>query len=130
MSEAQQPAPAPADRRTYVVDAPERREGAGDPEPAPDRRTYVVDRIEAGVATLVADEEPVSGASGDVEVRVEELPFQVAEGDVLHVPTRPDGILVWGAAATDPAARARRLAQAEERLARLRKRDPGGDVVL
>lgn len=130
MSEAQQPAPAPADQRTYVVDAPERRE-AGDPEPAPaDRRTYVVDRIEAGVAALVADEEPVSGASGDVEVRVEELPFQVAEGDVLRVPVRPDGALLWGAAAADPAARARRLAQAEERLARLRKRDPGGDVVL
>lgn len=130
MSEAQQPAPAPADRRTYVVDAPERREGAGDPEPAPDRRTYVVDRIEAGVAALVADEEPVSGASGDVEVRVEELPFQVAEGDVLRVSVRPDGALLWGAAAADPAARARRLTQAEERLARLRKRDPGGDVVL
>lgn len=130
MSDAQQSAPAPA--------------------PA-DPRIYVVDRIERDVAVLVADEAPAQAASGDpsdsvhdsrangqgeataqeeAEIPVGELPVTVAEGDVLRIPVWPDGTLVWGAAVLDPSARAQRLREAEERLARLRKRDPGGDIVL
>lgn len=131
MSDAQQSAPAPA--------------------PA-DPRIYVVDRIERDVVVLVADAEPeaasgdpTQAASGDpsdsghdsratgqeeAEVPVGELPVSVAEGDVLRIPVWPDGTLVWGAAVLDPSERAERLREAEERLARLRKRDPGGDIVL
>lgn len=124
MSDAQQSAPAPA--------------------PA-DPRIYVVDRIEGDLAVLVADEAPAQAASGDpsdslhdsrakglaeAEIPVGELPVRVAEGDVLRIPVWPDGTLVWGAAVLDPSARAQRLREAEERLARLRKRDPGGDIVL
>lgn len=109
MSEAQQPAPAPA---------------------SADPRTYVVDRIEAGIAVLVADEPPAQGAPDETSASVRELPAGVAEGDVLRVPVWPDGTPVWQAAVPDPSARAQRLKEAEERLARLRKRDPGGDIVL
>lgn len=124
MSDAQQSAPAPA--------------------PA-DPRIYVVDRIEGDLAVLVADEAPAQAASGDPSdsvhasratgqeeagIPVGELPVSVAEGDVLRIPIWPDGTLVWGAAVLDPSARAQRLREAEERLARLRKRDPGGDIVL
>lgn len=124
MSDAQQSAPAPA--------------------PA-DPRIYVVDRIEGDLAVLVADEAPAQAASGDpsdsvhdsrtkgpaeAEIPVGELPVSVAEGDVLRIPVWPDGTLGWGAAVVDPSARAQRLREAEERLARLRKRDPGGDIVL
>jgi len=89
-------------------------------------RIYVVDRIEGDrerLAVLVPDQ----GAA--VEVPVRQLPRGCAEGDVLRVPVRGGGP-VWGEAVWDAAEKARRLADARERLRRLRNGDPGGDVVL
>ncbi|MBU6367881.1 MAG: DUF3006 family protein [Gemmatimonadetes bacterium] len=89
-------------------------------------RLYVVDRIEGDgerLAVLVPDQ----GAA--VEVPVRQLPRGCAEGDVLRVPVR-GGAPVWGEAVRDAAEKARRLADARERLGRLRKGDPGGDLVL
>ena len=109
MSEAQQPAPAP------VPSNP---------------RLYVVDRVEGGVVVLIAEDESGTGAPDDREVRVGALGIPVSEGDVLRVPVLADGAPSWQQAAADPAVRAERLKQAGERLARLKERDPGGDVVL
>jgi hypothetical protein len=85
---------------------------------------YTVDRIEAAVAVLVGDD----GAAIDVPERA--LPVKVREGVVLRVRLAADGTPDWSSAAIDPAERERRLQQARETLNRLRRTDPGGDVVL
>lgn len=124
MTQAQQPAP--------------------DPIPAPsDQRLYVVDRVEGGIVVLIAEDVP--GGTGaladpqeppnppalpDEEVPASALGVPVREGDMLRVPVGADGGPEWSEAAPDPAARAERLSEAEARIARLRKRDPGGDIVL
>lgn len=69
-------------------------------------------------------------APPDEEVPVSALGVPVREGDVLRVPVGTYGDPEWSEAAPDLAARAERLRDAEARLARLRKRDPGGDVAL
>lgn len=118
MTQAQQPAP--------------------DPIPAPsDQRLYVVDRVEGGIVVLIAEDVPGgTGALADPQVPPDEevlasaLGVPVREGDMLRVPVGADGGPEWSEAAPDPAARAERLSEAEARIARLRKRDPGGDIVL
>jgi hypothetical protein len=85
---------------------------------------YTVDRIEATVAVLVGDD----GAAIDVPERA--LPVKVREGVVLRVRLAADGTPAWSSAALDSAERERRLQQARETLNRLRRTDPGGDVVL
>lgn len=117
MSEMHQPAPKPtspptASFRSTAPSAPE--------------RTYVVDRIEGGVAAMIPDDEVF--APEDVLVR--RLGCRVSEGDVVRVPVRADGSLAWNDARADPRRRAERIEQAEARLERLKKRDPGGDVIL
>jgi hypothetical protein len=89
-------------------------------------RIYVVDRIEGDgerLAVLVPDQ------GSTVEVPVRQLPRGSAEGDVLRVPVREGGP-VWGEAKRDAAEKARRVAAARERLGKLRRGDPRGDVVL
>ena len=84
---------------------------------------YTVDRIEREIAVLVGDD----GVA--LDVRCNTLPVGAREGIVLRVPLS-DGGPDWSSCTIDEAERERRLAKARERLARLRKTDPGGDVVL
>lgn len=85
---------------------------------------YTVDRIEGDVAVLVGDE----GVALDVPLGV--LPVRVREGLVLRVRLAPSGKPDWSSAAPDDAERERRLKEARARVERLRRTDPGGDVVL
>ena len=86
--------------------------------------SWTVDRVESGVAVLVRDvgeevaEVPLSG-----------LPAGAREGSVLRVPDA-EGQPDWAAAVLDEELRLARLDEAERILKRLRRRDPGGDVVL
>lgn len=89
-------------------------------------RIYVVDRIEGATAVLVPD----SSNFRDENVPAKAFRTRVAEGDVLRVPVQPDGVLAWENAAVDPKLAAQRLEAAAARLERLRRRDPGGDIVL
>lgn len=84
----------------------------------------MVDRVREPLAVLVAD---ADGRSA--EVPLAELPEPVREGDVLRVP-HSDGEPRWDAAEMDEELRRARLKAAEAALARLRRRDPGGDIVL
>lgn len=117
MSEMHQPAPKP----TSPPPASFRSTAPSVPE-----RTYVVDRIESGVAAMIPDDEGL--APEDVLVR--RFGYRVSEGDVVRVRVRADGSLAWSDARADPQQRAERIKQAEARLERLKKRDPGGDVIL
>lgn len=85
---------------------------------------YTVDRIEGDVAVLVGDE----GVALDVPLGV--VPVKVREGLVLRVRLAPSGKPDWSSAAPDDAERERRVKEARARLDRLRRTDPGGDVVL
>ncbi|HEX4628205.1 MAG TPA: DUF3006 domain-containing protein [Gemmatimonadales bacterium] len=85
---------------------------------------YTVDRMEGEIAVLVADD----GAARDVPGHA--LPMRVAAGLVLRVRLVANGEPQWSTATIDDTERARRLRQAGERLERLRRTDPGGDVVL
>lgn len=88
------------------------------------RDTWTVDRVEAGVAVLIRD-------TGEqvTEVPLSGLPAGTREGSVLRVADaegRPD----WPSAVLDEELRQARLDEAGRILQRLRRRDPGGDVVL
>jgi hypothetical protein len=89
------------------------------------RVTLTVDRLEARVALLIDDD------GREREVARRRLPKDARrEGAVLRVEIDADGGLDWTTAAVDAEEEKRRLADARERLERLRGRDPGGDVVL
>lgn len=85
---------------------------------------WVVDRVEGPLAVLVRD-----GDERTAEVPVRDLPAGCRAGTVLRVPA-PDGQPNWAAAVPDEEARLARLREAEDVLARLRRRDPGGDIRL
>ena len=87
-------------------------------------RIWVVDRVTAPLAVLVADDDGRA-----VDVPVTQLPAGVQEGSVLRVP-HSDGEPQWDAAELDEELRRARLNEAEAALARLRRRDPGGDITL
>ena len=87
-------------------------------------RIWVVDRVEGGVAVLVADD---NGQTHDVPLSI--LPHGSREGSVLRV-GESAGEPLWNSAVLDEAFRLERLKQAESALDELRKRDPGGDIVL
>jgi len=87
-------------------------------------RIWVVDRVEGGVAVLVADDEE---ETLDVPLRV--LPPGSREGSALRV-GESAGEPLWTSAVLDEEFRLERLKQAEAALDELRKRDPGGDIVL
>lgn len=87
-------------------------------------RIWVVDRIESGIAVLVRDDDALQK---DVPVAV--LPAGTQEGAVLRIP-EVRGRPVWSHAVADEEMRLERLRKAEAVLRRLRRRDPGGDVVL
>ena len=76
------------------------------------------------MAVLVRD-----GDERVAEVPAADLPEGAAEGAVLQVPMtrgQPD----WEAAELDEELRRARRDAAERILGRLRRRDPGGDIVL
>ncbi|HLB37755.1 MAG TPA: DUF3006 domain-containing protein [Gemmatimonadales bacterium] len=87
-------------------------------------RVYVVDRIEHRQAVLVDDQ----GATFTVSTK--DLPRGVNEGAVLLVKLEAGGNPRWDTARVDRAETARRHAEAKDRLERLKKRDPGGDIAL
>lgn len=89
-----------------------------------DDRIWVVDRIDSGIAVVVRDD---NALQKDVPVAV--LPAATREGAVLRVPEMR-GRPLWSRAVADEDTRRERLREAEEVLKRLRRRDPGGDVVL
>lgn len=91
---------------------------------SPDVERWVVDRLEGRVAVLVSDD----GSSAEVDRA--RLPEGAAEGTVVRV-TRDDvGEIRWSEAVVDEEATTARLDEAREILGELKKRDPGGDVVL
>ncbi len=85
---------------------------------------YSVDRLERAVAVLVGDD------GVGLDVLKKSLPVKVHEGIVLRVRLGGDGKPDWSSATIDDAERERRLQEARDRLERLRRTDPGGDVVL
>lgn len=89
-------------------------------------RIYAIDRFEGPVAVLVPD----AGHLPDENVPRSSLPAGASAGDVLRVPPSAAGTPDWRAAAIDPELRRARLEEARDRLDRLGKRDPGGDIAL
>ncbi len=85
---------------------------------------WTVDRVEVGVAVLVRDADERTA-----EVPLSGLPVGTREGSVLRVQDS-EGRSDWGAAVLDEELRQARLSEAERILRRLKRRDPGGDVVL
>ncbi len=86
---------------------------------------WVVDRIEGDTAVLVED-----GTGRSLDVARSLMSVGVEEGTVLRVPTTEEGGPDWGLAEPDDQLRERRLVEAREILEKLKRRDPGGDVVL
>ena len=80
------------------------------------------------MAVLVADDD-----ERQVDVPLAGLPAGVRAslraGSVLRVPEEDD-VPDWDAAKVDEELRRARLREAEAALDRLRRRDPGGDIVL
>lgn len=85
----------------------------------------VVDRRE-GHALVVIEE-----SGREYQVLAEELPADCrAEGAVLDVPLDARRVPLWLRAVRNTEEERRLRREADEALARLRKRDPGGDVEL
>jgi hypothetical protein len=87
-------------------------------------RVYVLDRIEGPMAVLLADD------GQQEEVRIGELPSGASEGAVIRVPEDSTGDPIWTHAVIDLTEHESRVGDGEGVLRRLRKRDPGGDIVL
>ena len=85
---------------------------------------YSVDRIEGALAVLVGDD------GSEHEVSRKQLPKGTVENSVLEVPLDGSGRPDWAGARLDPAERERRMQRALALLEELKKRDPGGDIVL
>jgi hypothetical protein len=85
---------------------------------------FVVDRVEGPIMIVIADD----GAAQEVARTA--LPAAIGEGAVFRVPFDGDGAPLWAKAVRDLAMEGQLLVEARRRLAELRKRDPGGDVVI
>ncbi|MDP9178956.1 MAG: DUF3006 domain-containing protein [Gemmatimonadota bacterium] len=86
---------------------------------------FVVDRREGDVFVLVDEK----GASIDVR-RADLSPECQREGAVIRVPIDDEGRHAWKSAARDEELEGGRTKEAEAILARLRKKDRGGDISL
>ncbi len=88
-------------------------------------KRFAVDRREAAVVVVIDDD----GTTFDVPGSA--LPKDCrAEGAVFDAPVGEDGAPIWKGAKRNRAAERGRLHEAQERIERLRRRDPGGDVEL
>jgi len=88
-------------------------------------KVFVVDRREGKFVILVDDD------GNTTEVDAASLPPRCRrEGTVLRVPLGARSAPLWSKAVSDPAEKKRRLAEAAARLEILKRRDPGGDVIL
>lgn len=92
------------------------------PEP---ERIFVVDRREGPHVWLIADDDARA-----VRILASALPPRLHEGACLRVRVDQAGEPDWASARPDRAMEERRLEEAKQALERLRRRDPGGDVVL
>jgi Protein of unknown function (DUF3006) len=89
-----------------------------------DFEQFAVDRFEGTTAVLISD------AGEQIEVARSRLPEEVQPGTMLRVTRDDAGSIRWEDARIDESEKARRLAEGEVILNELRKRDPGGDIVL
>ena len=87
-------------------------------------RVYAIDRVAEGSTVLIGDDGDI------VTVDTAVLPPGTGEGSVLRVPLGDDGEPRWTGAFVDREETDRRLADARQRLERLKRRDPGGDLKL
>ena len=90
-----------------------------------DLDVWVVDRVDNGVAVLVEDESEIV-----VEVAAQLLGELAVEGAILHVPHGDLGEPVWSQATRQSEAEDDRRVAGQATLDELKKRDPGGDIVL
>ena len=100
------------------------RAGGGLAMSGPGAAYFVVDRIEGKTVVLVDD--------GDLQYDVprRDLPGTLREGSVLRVEVDEAGAPRWETAELDEGEERRRMDEARKALDRLKKRDPGGDVVI
>ncbi len=89
-----------------------------------ENRYFAVDRLEAGVAVLISDRGKV------FEVASALLPEGARDGTVLRLEWDGVGEVPWATAEIDRAEAERRVDDVRRILDALRKRDPGGDVVM
>ena len=85
---------------------------------------FVVDRVEGDVVVLIPDEGEALELPGSA------LPRYIAEGAVIRVPLAEGGTPVWARAERDEGLEDHLLEEGRQRLDRLKKRDPGGDIAL
>lgn len=85
---------------------------------------FAVDRIEEAHAVLIGDD------GSQHEVPRKQLPKGISESSMIEVSVDGTGRPDWTSARLDPAEGERRMKRAMKRLEDLRKRDPGGDIVL
>lgn len=100
----------------------------GIPRPSPTAipsRLFVVDRREGDTLVMIDDE----GRTIDVPSARLPKPCR-AEGAVVRVAADGEGGLLWETARRDRAEERRRIAELAGRARRLRRSDPGGDIVL
>lgn len=88
-------------------------------------QVFVVDRKEGKYLWLIRDDDATA-----VRILASDLNFRVEDGACLWVMVDQAGEPDWASARLDRALEEQRLKEARERLERLRKRDPGGDVAL
>jgi len=86
---------------------------------------WVVDQLSDGLALVVEDENEIV-----VEVATELLGDLAIEGAVLRVPLGAVGEPDWSRATRDADAEDMRLEAGREAIEELKKRDPGGVVIL
>jgi hypothetical protein len=85
---------------------------------------FSVDRLEGKYAVLIGD------GGSQHEVPRNQLPKGTTESSVLEVSLDDSGRPDWAGARLDPAERERRMQRALALLEELKRRDPGGDMVL
>ena len=89
-----------------------------------DKRIWAVDRIEGEVAVLVSDT-----SNRIVEVNLKKLPEGTKEKSILRVFERKDQP-VWSSAVLDESIEVGKESETGRIIEGLKKRDPGGDVVI
>lgn len=88
-------------------------------------KRFAIDRREGAIVVAIDDD----GLSYDVPAS--QLPTDCrGEGTVFDAPVGADGAPNWKSAERNRDEERRRLDDAAARVARLRRRDPGGDVEL